>query len=297
MLTTAVQLTAVYTMLALSVHIAVRAGMFSLAGVAFYGVGGYAAAILVREDIWYPVAILAAVLVSGVLGFGLGLILGRLRNLYLAMATIACVLLVRVLAIEGGDLTNGALGMFGIRSSFDLPIAAVLAVALLAGVYFLERGRSGRTLEALRLDEQLAASSGISVLRVRRAAFALSAAVGGLAGASAALLFRIFTPDDISFDLIVDALTMIVVGGTAAWYGPLIGAAIVAWLPYIFSFASDLRAVVQALVVVLVMVFLPDGIVGLVERFTARRRTSKEGSADAASANRDDPSAVRGSAP
>jgi branched-chain amino acid transport system permease protein len=271
MVMAALQLTVVYVMLAYSVHIAVRAGMFSLAGVACYAIGGYAAAILVGAKVWTPLAILAAVVLSAVIGALLSLIVSRLRNLYLAMATIACVLLVRVIAIEGGDLTGGALGLFGIRSQLTLPIAAVLALLVTVGVIFVERGRSGRTLEALRLDEQLAASSGIVVPRVRRIAFTASAALGGLAGASAALLFRIFTPDEVSFELIVDALTMLVLGGTAAWYGPLIGAAIVAWLPVVFGFASDFRAIIQALVVVLVMIFLPDGAVGLI-RGLARRR-------------------------
>jgi branched-chain amino acid transport system permease protein len=275
MLMSALQLTLVYVLLAFSVHVAMRAGMFSLAGVAFYGTGGYTAAILIGEGIWTPVAIVAAVAQAALLGFGLSLILGRLRNLYLGMATIACVFLVRILAIEGGDLTGGAIGLFGIRGGYTIPIAVGVAVLVAAGIIFLERGRSGRTLEALRLDEQLASSSGIVVVRTRRLAFTLSSALGGLAGASAALLFKLFTPDDVSFELIVDALTMLVLGGTAAWYGPIIGAAIVAWLPFLLSGAEDFRAPIQALVVVLVMIFVPGGAVSLIQRAAAAIRRGR----------------------
>lgn len=282
-MTTAIQLTLVYVMLAASIHLAVRAGMFSLAGVAFYGTGGYTAAILVGQGVWTPLALLAAIVQAAILGFGLSLILGRLRNLYLGMATIACVFLVRILAIEGGDLTNGALGLFGIRSDFNQLWAIVIALGVIALLIVLERGRSGRMYEALRLDEQLAGSQGIRVVTKRRLAFTLSSALGGLAGACAALLFRIFTPDDVSFELIVDALTILVVGGSAAWYGPVIGAALVAWLPFLLGFAEGYRAAIQALVVVLVMIFAPGGAVGLIEAVRKRiRRARRPGDGDPA---------------
>jgi branched-chain amino acid transport system permease protein len=136
-------------------------------------------------------------------------------------------------------------------------------------IVLYERGRSGRMLEALRLDDDLANSAGIAVVRQRVLAFTLSCIIGALAGAMQALLFNIFTPDNVSFALIVDALTIVVIGGTAAWYGPVIGAAVVVWLPEVLRFAGDWRLMAQGIVVVLIVVYAPEGAVGLIRRVRA----------------------------
>lgn len=270
-----VQTALVLTLLAFSIHVAVRAGAFSVTGVACYGTGAYTAGALAIADVPAPLAVLAAVVQAALLGFVLALVLGRLRSLYLAMATFAFVLLVQVLALEWEPVTGGALGLLGIPVAVNTPVLLAVTAACTAGIALLERGRSGRMLEALRLDDQLAASLGIPVVRNRRAALVLSAALGGLAGALSALLFSVFTPDQISFELIVDALTMIVIGGTAAWYGPVVGAAVVASLPEVFAFAGDYRPALQAAIVVVLVIYAPDGAVGLVRAVTERVRRAR----------------------
>lgn len=275
---TLIQSALILTLIAFSVQISLRSGMFSLAGVGFYGTGAYLAGRLAVDGVFAPLAVAAAVAQAAVLGFLLALILGRLRNLYLAMATFAFVLLVQVLALEWESFTGGALGLLGIPVAVSTPVL-VLMVALCAAVLiFYERGRTGRMLEALRLDDQLAASVGIAVVRQRTLAFVLSSALGGLAGALSALLFNVFTPAEISFSLIVDVLTMIVIGGTAAWYGSVIGAFVVVWLPEILGFLGEYRPAVQAAVVVVLIIYAPGGAVGLIRRMSAglsRRRAAE----------------------
>jgi branched-chain amino acid transport system permease protein len=113
---------------------------------------------------------------------------------------------------------------------------------------------------------------GVAVVRRRRVAFVLSSALGGLAGALAALSFSVLTPDDVSFSLIVDVLTIIVIGGTAAWYGPVIGAFVVVWLPEVLGFLGTARPLVQGALVVLLIVLAPEGAVGLVHAVRRWRR-------------------------
>ncbi|WP_433503155.1 branched-chain amino acid ABC transporter permease [Pseudonocardia halophobica] len=262
----------VLVLLGFSVHVAVRSGMFSLAGVGFAGIGAYTAAVLAKDGLPAVVAIVAAVVLSGVLGGILGLVLGRLRALYLAMATFAFVLLVQVLAIEWEPVTGGPLGLFGVPAVVGIPVLAAVAALVAAAVAVAERGRSGRILEALRLDDQLAEALGVDVVRRRRVAFVLSSALGGLAGSLSALSFSVLTPDEVSFSVIVDVLTVVVLGGTAAWYGPVIGAFVVAWLPEVLGFLGTARPLVQGALVVLVIVLAPEGAVGLVQAVGRRMR-------------------------
>lgn len=267
-----VQTAMVLMLLAFSVHVAMRAGAFSVTGVACYGTGAYTAGTLAIGGVPSVIAVLAAVAQAAVLGLVLALVLGRLRSLYLAMATFAFVLLVQVLALEWESVTGGALGLLGIPVGVSTPALVAVTAACAAGIALLERGRSGRVLESLRLDDQLAGSLGVPVVRLRRAALVLSAALGGLAGAFSALLFSVFTPEQISFELVVDVLTMVVVGGTAAWWGPVIGAVVVASLPELLAVAGTWRPVVQAALVVVLVIYAPDGVVGLVR--AVRRRIS-----------------------
>ncbi len=154
---------------------------------------------------------------------------------------------------------------------------------LVAGlVFLLERGVPGRTLEAMRVDEQLARAMGVNVAIWRAATFVLCAALGGLAGAANTLQIGLATPEAASFSVIIEVLTIVVVGGTGAWYGPLMGAFVILWLPEVLSFSGEWRTIVQGLVVVLIVVFMPNGFVGLVQRLASmvsRRRASNDGAA------------------
>ena len=255
--------------LAYSFQIAMRAGVFTLAGVGFWAIGGYTTAYLVTEREWMTApAILVGILISGVIGLLLALVLGRLRSLYLAMATVAFVLLIQIVAINWEAVTGGAGGMFGIPVTVStwqlLVIVAVISVAL----FFFERGARGRTIEAMRLDEQVAMSVGINVVRERDMIFVLSSMMAALSGGIAAMMFNTLAPEQAGFGLIVDTLMMVVIGGAAAWWGALVGAFIVTWLPEILRFTGDYRGIVEGAIVVLVVVYAPEGFVGLVRRLT-----------------------------
>jgi branched-chain amino acid transport system permease protein len=262
-----IQSALVFALLAYSFQVALRAGVFSLAGVGFFAIGGYTSAILSSKHGWPSVlAILAALVLSGVIGLGLALVLARLRSLYLAMATVAFNLLVQVVANEWDGQTGGALGLFGVPVAVTTLglVATVIVVSLV--LWGRERGSSRRTLEALRLDEQLAPVLGIDVVRRRHQAFVLSAVLGALSGAMNTLLFTTISPAQVGFGLIVTALTMIVIGGISSWVGALVGAFIVTWLPDWLAFSGDWRPIIEGAITVFMVVWVSDGLVGLLGR-------------------------------
>ncbi|MER2534121.1 MAG: branched-chain amino acid ABC transporter permease [Rhizobiaceae bacterium] len=266
------------SLLTYSVYLSMRAGIFSVAGVAFGALGGYVAGNIAMAGGGAVPALAAATGISAVIGVALSVMLRRIRRLYLTMATFAFVLLTQVLVKNGGDLTGGQYGLFGIPKL--LGTSGLLATVAMVGafVYLLERGVFGRTFEALRTDEQLARTMGIDVAFWRGVTFTLSAALGGLAGSANALQIGLVTPDAAGFEVIVDVLTILVVGGTGAWYGPILGTFVVVWLPELLSFSGEWRTIVQGLIVIAIVVYAPNGAVGLIGRIRLPRigRTSAD---------------------
>jgi branched-chain amino acid transport system permease protein len=154
-----------------------------------------------------------------------------------------------------------------------------------------EIGRTGRRVDAVRDDPELAASVGISVRRYRLVAFVVSGALGGAAGAMNILVRSTVTPQDIGFGLIVLALTMIIVGGARSWKGAVLGAIIFTWLPELLTVVGDWQPLIYGIIVALAAIFLPRGIHGLwvdSRRALQRRRREKAAGGAAGVAGDDD---------
>jgi branched-chain amino acid transport system permease protein len=267
-----VQQTLVYVLLAISLQVVLRCGVVSLASIGFYTLGSYASAIAIKDG-WPPVAILPlVVLASGLLGYAFGKPLAKLRGLYLAMATLAFDLVIPVLLINGGDFTGGALGIFAIPLAITTGSLAVIVLVVVFAVSQIERGWMGRASLALRSDENLARSMGVRVTRERYLAFAISAALGGLAGALSAMLFRAVSPGSGGFALITLGLTMAIIGGRDSWVGAVVGAYLVTWVPEWLRFVGPWRSLVFGLVLVAVIMFFPDGLLGAGRRTLGRLR-------------------------
>jgi branched-chain amino acid transport system permease protein len=260
---TLIQSSFIYILLAVSLQVALRSGSFSLASVGFFGIGGYAAGILANHGYGQFVCIGFAGVLCAVGGYVLALPLSRLRGLYLGLVTVAFDLILNVVAVNGGSLTGGALGLYGIPAIVNTGTIVGIVVVALVLVSQLERRNFGRSFEALRLNEEVAASMGIEVVRQRNFAFALSAVLGGLAGALNVLTFTTVNPTSAGFELVVLGLTMAVLGGVNSWLGAAIGAVIVTWLPQMLGAAGEWRQVVYGGIVVIVAVFAPTGILGI----------------------------------
>lgn len=271
-----VQSTLTVLLLALSVQVPMRVGVFSFAGVGCYGIGGYVAAIaMTRYAMSTAEAIAVAAVVAGVIGYLLGLLVQRLSGLYLAMATVAFTLIVSVLAVNGGEFTGGPSGIFGALGELDTGHILAVTLVVVAVLAVSELGGMGRRAETVREDPELASALGIDVGRYRRAAFGVSGVLGGLSGAMTILLRSTVTPDDVNFHLVVLALTVIIVGGARSWIGALIGAVIFVWLPSILGFVGEWEGVVYGVIVALAAIYLPGGVVGAVVDGHRRLQRSK----------------------
>lgn len=266
-----IQGTLVAVLLALSVQVPLRFGIFSLAGVGSYGIGAYLSANLVlRYEMASVPTIVLTGLVTAIVGLVLGLVIYRLGGLYLAMATIAFDLMVAVVALNGGEWTGGPVGLFGVFSDLTMGLMVAVVAICVVAIHMTERGKLARRITAVREDIELASSVGTNVRAYRLAAFVVSGFIGGVAGSLNTLTRYAVGLQDVSFHLVIVALTMIIVGGALSWRGAVIGAVLFTWLPVILAFVGDWQELVYGVIVALAGIFLPTGLYGLWGR--ARRR-------------------------
>lgn len=287
-----IQATMTTLLLALSIQVPMRVGVFSFAGVGAFGIGGYAAAIsMTRGGLGTVPAVAIGTILSGVVVFVLGLLIARLTGLYLAMATVAFTLIIAVLAVNGGDFTGGASGIFGALGDITTLSLVIISIVVVAGLTLTERGGLGRQLDAVREDPELANSLGISVTFHRRMSFLISGVLGGLAGALTTLLRSTITPAEVNFHLVVLALTIIVVGGSGSWIGALVGSIVFVWLPTWLTFVAEWEELVYGVIVTLAAIFLPKGLFGLARdqfhRYRSRRIKREAGLTDTAPKERE----------
>jgi branched-chain amino acid transport system permease protein len=291
-----IQSTMIGLLMAFSIQVPLRMGVFSLGGVGCYAIAAYASAIAtIRWDTPPLLTIFGIAVVTGLVSLGLGLLVNRLGGLYLGMATIAFDLIVSVVATNGGDVTGGPTGLFGAIADFGMAPVVVITVLAAAALALTERGRLGRRVDAVRDDPELAASMGIKVRRYRLAAFAVSGVLGGIAGSINTLLRTTIGPTDIGFALVVLALTMIIVGGARSWAGALIGAVIFTWLPSVLEVVGQWQHIIYGVIVALAAIWVPRGLLGVFTdlwRAVQRRRRPPPEPAPAAAAADDELAAL-----
>jgi branched-chain amino acid transport system permease protein len=264
-------------------------GQFNLAHGAFMAVGAYTVGILtVDHQVPFWIAFFLAGLVTALVGFFVGILSLRLKGHYFAIFTL-CVSYIMYLLIEKWEsLTHGTVGIMGVPApagfgplQFGTPLSQYyLVLAFLAlGVWIMARivhSLLGRSFMAVRNSDELAEALGIDLMRTKTLSFVLSVTYAGFAGALYAGQVRFLGPDlaseTVTFDLIMFAL----VGGIGTLLGPLVGTFLVTWLTQGLQFLQDYRMVVFGPVLIALLIFLPDGIVGTwlngrVRRADARR--------------------------
>lgn len=250
----------VHAMLALSIYLTLSCGLLSLANAAFMGIGAYTAALCtLLWDLPFGLALAAGALLPGGLALLIGIPTLRLSGVYLAMATLGFGEVVRVVLINL-EITGGPLGLS------DIPVKTqgwhlLLILALL--IYFftrLRRSKIGRSFEAIREDEVAAQVMGINTLAYKLLAFVLGAMLAGLAGGLNAHFTFFLSPREYGFDPAVDILTMAILGGINSFIGPIIGSVLLTILPEMLRFLQDYRLAVNGLILILVVLFLPNGI-------------------------------------
>jgi branched-chain amino acid transport system permease protein len=273
---TLIQATLVGMVLAASMQVTLRAGVFSLASVGTWGLGAYTAGIMARDHDANTIVSLASVLaLNAAIGFVLAIVFVRLRGVYLAMATVAFDLVVIVIALSTDSLTGGPLGLPGVPPVMQMWQVVLIVVVVACLLAWLERGHLGRTVATVGFDEDVAGALGIKVRSVQRRVFVLSAMLGALAGGMNALLFGNVSTDQFGFHLVTLALTTAVIGGLRSWVGAYIGAVIVYWLPEVLQPIAEWRNAVYGALLILVIALEPGGVIGLVRtgwRVLARRQ-------------------------
>jgi len=265
----------VFSCIALSQFIALRAGLFALSTAGFVAIGAYVAAILLTRAQLHPlVCVAAAIAGATAVGALLSLPLARLRGHFQAIATLAFVEIVRNMALYFDAFTGGARGINAIpKVVSSLHLVAILA--LVAGLLtIIGRTSIGRAFDAIRQDDTVARSLGISVARYHTLGFCLSAAIGGLGGTLLAFNTYSIAPEEFGFPLIVSAIGAVVLGGRNSVAGPFAGTAVLILLPEIARPLADNRILLYGAILVLAITYLPNG---LVDSLHLRRRNKAAG--------------------
>jgi branched-chain amino acid transport system permease protein len=248
-------------LLALSIWLTLACGMLAIANAAFMGIGAYTAALLtMNADMPFSVALAGGMAMPALMALVIGSFTLRLSGVYLAMATLAFGEVVRVFILNTDSLTGGALGLNGIPQSTQWwhVLGAVIIVLLV--LWRLRVSRVGRAFEAIRGDETAAGLMGIDVRATKLLAFVMGGAIAGLAGALNAHLTFFIGPNEFGFERAVEILTMAILGGIGGLPGPIIGSFIITVLPEALRGLASFRLVINGLILVLIVLFLPQGI-------------------------------------
>lgn len=291
-------------MMGLSLYLPLMTGQLSLASPGFYALGGYTAAILSKQA-WpppqgeaFPIYLILlemgiAAVVCGALAVIVGISALRLRGIYLALATIAFVEILRVLSLNL-EITGGAVGIFAIPQPFaDRGAYIVIALPMLlltaTAVYRLERTRVGRALTAIREDELAAAAMGINITFYKVLAFTLGAVLAGMVGALAAHFLNTWNARQGTFDASILYLAFVIIGGSRTFLGPILGGLLLTALPevlratadirglpiWVSQFLRDGRLILYGVLIAASTIFFPQGIV-TPELFRRRKNVQKK---------------------
>jgi ABC-type branched-subunit amino acid transport system ATPase component/ABC-type branched-subunit amino acid transport system permease subunit len=258
------------------------AGQISLGHAAFYAIGAYTCAILTTRLEWtFWLAFPLAGVLAGVAGALLALPALRVRGPYLAMVTIAFGFVVEQSAAELRDLTGGWNGIMNIPrpallgatlDEVGIAVGSIVLVAVLVLLFArLDASRWGLAMRATRDAEVASQSIGLDLVRVRAAAFVVSAVLAGLAGALFAVLNNFISPESFPFFQSITFLLVVLVGGPGTALGPVAGAIVVVLLPEMLGFLEEYRLLFFGALLLVVLLAAPEGIMGFVERRLARR--------------------------
>ncbi|WP_106753239.1 branched-chain amino acid ABC transporter permease [Pannonibacter carbonis] len=265
------------------------AGQISLGHAGFCGIGAYACALApVHLGLPPVVAMLLGALISGVLAYLVGRPILRLKGHYLAVATLGFGILIFMVLSNESWLTGGPDGMqvedLGLRDllkslGLSVPAAQVWywfsGLVLLLGALLalnLHTSSTGRALRALHDSEIAARTVGVDVAYFKLMAFVISAVYASVSGSLLAMMNKFVTPDIAGFLHSVQMVTMTVLGGAGSVFGAITGASILTALPQALTVFHDYEHIVLGLIMMLVMIFLREGLVpSLIKRFSRRQ--------------------------
>lgn len=256
---------------ALSLNIIVGfCGQISLGHAAFFGMGAYTSAILTKLGIAFAPAVLAGMLVAGLLGILVGFASLRVRHDFLAITTMGVAFLflgiVRKQEFLGGEMGIAMIPDPGLGKAGYMILVLVLALGLALFSVYLKRSWLGFTFDAVADDEDTANLVGINVSYYKLIAFAIGTAFAGLAGALYAHHVKFIDPESFSFVESITVLSMVVIGGAGSVWGVIIAAAALSLFPMWFQFIDQYKLLVYGGLLCVIMLFSPDGLSGIFMR-------------------------------
>lgn len=281
---TLVNIIGIHTLLVVGLNLLMGyAGQISLGHAAFFGLGAYTSGLLTVTYGLNPwLALILGLLVAGGAAFLIGIPALKLRGYYLAMATLGFGIIVYII-LNQATWTGGPSGLTGIPSLaiFGFPLNTparlyfliwpVLGLILLLSANLVD-SRVGRALRALHESEFAAESLGVDTSRLKLLIFVWSALYAALAGSLYAHTLNFIAPSSFGFMFSIKLVTMVVVGGMASIWGSLLGAATLTVLPELLTAFHDYEIIVFGAILMVVMIFLPRGLVrGLMDLWEYRR--------------------------
>ena len=272
----------IYVPLALSLNLVVGyTGLLSVTHAAFYGIGAYAVAILMTVYHWpFLLAILVGIIIAGLVALLLGLILSRFKDDYYALVSFGFNIIIYSIFLNWETLTRGPLGIPGIGrpTLFGLELSSNLSFLVLtlvgAGLVYLislgiTKSSFGRVLKGIREDEKALSIFGYNTKLFKLTIFVITAGMAGLAGGLFATYITFIDPSTFGLNESIFILAIIILGGMASLKGSVVGAIFLILLPEILRFvgfptdvAAQMRQVVYGLLLVLLMLYRPQGLVG-----------------------------------
>lgn len=261
------------------------AGYVNFGSGAFFAVGAYTAVSLYKAvSLPLGLQVLAGAAMAGLLGLAVGLLTLRLRGIFFSIATIAITIILETVVLNWAYV-GGAKGLPILRPT-EIPlfdnytqwlffVMAVIAVVAVATARYIQSSWIGRGLRAIRDNEGAAECSGVPTLKLKLFAATVSGALMGAAGAPYAMLGSFIEPTSaFSLNHAVNALAMPIIGGTAHWIGPVIGAVLLGTVQQVVTvtISSEMNVLVVGVLLVVFVVAAPEGILGLFKRFSTRKK-------------------------
>jgi len=270
------------------------AGQYSVGHSAWYGLGAYTAFVLLqRKGIAPWFGVWAAVALSVIIALVVGWITFRLRGPYFVLASIAVAEIIRLLALNTKDLTNGAEGIL----ASDLPplklggtvitdwnsktpyfyMGLAMAVFTIAVNYVVKRSKLGYYLQAIREDQDAAHSLGIPLTMVKNAALGISAACTALVGSFAAFYVGFIEPNQVfGIDVSIQMVLMAIIGGIGTVAGPVLGAVVLVLISEALRASiAQAHLLVYGILVIVVILVMPDGFLGFIAHRLRRKEAAR----------------------
>jgi ABC-type branched-chain amino acid transport system, permease component len=266
-------------------------GQAQLGHGAFFGIGAYAAALMMLKlnlNFWLALPLGAAV--AGFFGLIIGLPALRTKGSYFAIGTMCFNIIVTLIIDRWEGLTNGARGLMGIPGPAPIPLPWVGEIAfktqaaqyylvlffLLLTIFILRRtvqSLVGRTFRAIRGNEELAEALGIPSTKTKLLSLIISCVLAGMGGVLYASYIGFLSPDQTDFHLGFNFLIYILIGGIGTMIGPIIGTLLIVTIPEALQVAAEYRMFIYGIILVFMIIYMPRGIMGALQDWNNRKRS------------------------